>query len=563
MKKLYKRLAATFLLSAILSVFIFAVSLYKRGKEENGRYLDQLLTSAENNLTKAAEEYAENLEHLKEDYINKAREIEYIAANETPMINRNGLEHLKEIMETGDISLLDEDGNIFLSTNQEMQGTRENDEALVKLRDVAEDGSAAVYMDQADFQNRPEYFYAIAGSESERFAAVRVDADLSRTELMNGKELVGSILRQATTEHETSIAAVGKERGRIFGITENNSQKICFGEIQEGTELLEYLAQIPEERAVILFINGAYQSAVVRNLDEMYLVAFSGLERVVGNVLLTFWLGLAAIGMISILTVMMVHYHLKKYLFGHFEQIREGIYGVMRGERNLREDDNEIPELRPLMEMIFQLEQGYMEKTESMDQMVNQLTKARTEAEYDRLTGLYNRRGFERRAEAFLKRENPCGVLVLLDIDNFKQINDLEGHPEGDRTLQQFARCLMNAFRKEDIIGRMGGDEFIVLICGFVPVSILEEKFASLLENIHSSLKGFYEKYQVSASIGAVPADGNIRNYKILYRCADTALYISKYLGKDRYYINEKRIACMRRECIRCREDCPRSRLLN
>lgn len=325
MKKLYKRLAATFLLSAILSVFIFAVSLYKRGKEENGRYLDQLLTSAENNLTKAAEEYAENLEHLKEDYINKAREIEYIAANETPMINRNGLEHLKEIMETGDISLLDEDGNIFLSTNQEMQGTRENDEALVKLRDVAEDGSAAVYMDQADFQNRPEYFYAIAGSESERFAAVRVDADLSRTELMNGKELVGSILRQATTEHETSIAAVGKERGRIFGITENNSQKICFGEIQEGTELLEYLAQIPEERAVILFINGAYQSAVVRNLDEMYLVAFSGLERVVGNVLLTFWLGLAAIGMISILTVMMVHYHLKKYLFGHFEQIREGI----------------------------------------------------------------------------------------------------------------------------------------------------------------------------------------------------------------------------------------------
>ena len=55
MKKLYKRLAATFLLSAILSVFIFAVSLYKRGKEENGRDLDQRLTSAENNLTKAAE----------------------------------------------------------------------------------------------------------------------------------------------------------------------------------------------------------------------------------------------------------------------------------------------------------------------------------------------------------------------------------------------------------------------------------------------------------------------------------------------------------------------------
>ena len=64
-------------------------------------------------------------------------------------------------------------------------------------------------------------------------------------------------------------------------------------------------------------------------------------------------------------------------------------------------------------------------------------------------------------------------------------------------------------------------------------------------------------------SIGAVPIDGSIRDYKKLYQCADTALYISKYLGKDRFYINKKMIACMRRECISCRADCPRSRILD
>ena len=65
----------------------------------------------------------------------------------------------------------------------------------------------------------------------------------------------------------------------------------------------------------------------------------------------------------------------------------------------------------------------------------DRLDRARTEAERDRLTGLYNRNGFERRAEEFLEKDSPGRALLLLDLDNFKQINDREGHPEGDRVL--------------------------------------------------------------------------------------------------------------------------------
>lgn len=562
MKRLYKRLAATFLFSAVLSVLIFAVSLYKRGVEENGRYLDQLLTSVEANLDRASREYEENLEHLAEDYINRARAVEYIAAHDAQMIDRAGLEILKNLMEAGDISLIDSSGEIFLSTSETLQGTREEEALMEELKDSAEGDNTAVRIDKADFQNRPEYFYAAAGSQSERFAAVRIDADMSRTGLLNGKEVVGTILRQATTEYETSIFAVGKERGRVFGITENNSQEIRLKDVSEGREMLDYLSGLPEGEPVLMSVNGAYQSAVVRELDEMYLVAFSGMNRVLGNVFLTFWIGLAVIGFISVLTVLMVRHHLKKYLFRHFEQIREEICRIIRGGRELREDDSEIPELKPLMEMIFQLEREYVEKARGMDRMEDQLSAARTEAEYDRLTGLYNRNGFERRAEAFLKKEHPGGALILFDLDNFKQINDSEGHPEGDRALQKFARCLSGAFRKEDITGRLGGDEFAVLICNPVSKDSLEEKFSTLLAEIRSALKEDYNKYRVSASIGAVPVDGSIRDYRHLYQCADTALYISKYLGKDRFYLNEKMIDCMRRECIGCREDCPRSRIL-
>ena len=562
MKRLYKRLAATFLFSALLSVVIFAVSLYWRGIKENGRSLDQLLVSVESNFERANREYNEKIEHLREDYLSRVRAVEYIVSQDGQMIDRSGLEILKSLMETGDISLIDSSGRIFLSTSETLQDSQEESSVLEALEQAPEGEKTAVRIDQADFRKRPEYFYAVSGSESEQFSAVRVDADLSRAGLVSGKELVGSILRQATTEYETSIFAVGKERGKVFGITENNSQKISIRNVKEGEEMLDYLSGIPKERPVLLYVNGAWQSAVVRDLEEMYLVAFTGMDRIAGNVLLSFWLGLAVIGTVSVLTVLIVRHHLKKYLFRHFEQIREGIYGVIRGERDLKEDDSEIPELKPLMEMIFQLEQQYVEKSRGIDRMENQLSEARTEAEYDRLTGLYNRNGFERRAAEFLRQDHPRGVLILLDLDNFKQINDCEGHPEGDRVLRRFAGCLSETFRQGDVTGRIGGDEFVVLIPNSMQRGILEEKFVILLEEIRRALGEWYEKYRVSASIGAVLVDGTVRDYKKLYRCADTALYISKYLGKDCFYINEKMIDCMRRECIGCRTDCPRSSIL-
>ena len=562
MKRLYKRLAATFLFSALLSVVIFAVSLYWRGIKENGRSLDQLLVSVESNFERANREYNEKIEHLREDYLSRVRAVEYIVSHDVQMIDRSGLEILKSLMETGDISLIDSSGRIFLSTSETLQDSQEESSVLEALEQAPEGEKTAVRIDQADFRKRPEYFYAVSGSESEQFSAVRVDADLSRAGLVSGKELVGSILRQATTEYETSIFAVGKERGKVFGITENNSQKISIRNVKEGEEMLDYLSGIPKERPVLLYVNGAWQSAVVRDLEEMYLVAFTGMDRIAGNVLLSFWLGLAVIGTVSVLTVLIVRHHLKKYLFRHFEQIREGIYGVIRGERDLKEDDSEIPELKPLMEMIFQLEQQYVEKSRGIDRMENQLSEARTEAEYDRLTGLYNRNGFERRAAEFLRQDHPRGVLILLDLDNFKQINDCEGHSEGDRVLRRFAGCLSETFRQGDVTGRIGGDEFVVLIPNSMQRGILEEKFVILLEEIRRALGEWYEKYRVSASIGAVLVDGTVRDYKKLYRCADTALYISKYLGKDCFYINEKMIDCMRRECIGCRTDCPRSSIL-
>ena len=85
----------------------------------------------------------------------------------------------------------------------------------------------------------------------------------------------------------------------------------------------------------------------------------------------------------------------------------------------------------------------------------------------DELTGLHNRRGFISLAEQHLKLTSRQGVrstLIFIDVDNLKYINDNFGHREGDDALQQIAGLLRECFREADIIGRLGGDEFCVLL---------------------------------------------------------------------------------------------------
>ena len=198
----------------------------------------------------------------------------------------------------------------------------------------------------------------------------------------------------------------------------------------------------------------------------------------------------------------------------------------MAGETAI--DESEVPEIRPLVETSLELEKKYIDKAEGMTRMEGELSVAQAKAKYDKLTGLYNRSGFEEKVEELLKSEDPKGAFILFDLDNFKRVNDMEGHPEGDRMLERFAGYLGAVFRKGDSIGRLGGDEFVALIPNPMPQDILEQKFDALLSGIKDLFGAYYEKYGTSVSIGAVPIDGTVRTYKGLYKCADTALYIAK-----------------------------------
>lgn len=201
------------------------------------------------------------------------------------------------------------------------------------------------------------------------------------------------------------------------------------------------------------------------------------------------------------------------------------------------------------------------DKTEEILQK-EKVDKVIEESEHDDLTSLANRKKIEFEAKNFFAEEEHEGALIIFDLDNFKQINDNEGHLEGDNVLKIFAECLIKIFKKEDIVSRAGGDEFIVLMKNNIPKYLLEQKLDGLLEDFRIRLNKYVELYKISCSIGAVFIDKNIKTYREAYQYADAGLYIAKREGRNRYFINTELINCMNVKYKDCKTQCSRRKVL-
>ena len=128
--------------------------------------------------------------------------------------------------------------------------------------------------------------------------------------------------------------------------------------------------------------------------------------------------------------------------------------------------------------------------------------------------------------------------MLLFDIDNFKKINDTMGHAFGDQVLKSLGEQLSMEFRKTDILGRIGGDEFAILLKDIKDDEIILKEGDKILQFFRQFKVGDYVKYSATASIGAAiyPRDG--KDFQELYKSADNALYEAKKQGKNRliYY---------------------------
>ena len=127
----------------------------------------------------------------------------------------------------------------------------------------------------------------------------------------------------------------------------------------------------------------------------------------------------------------------------------------------------------------------------------------------------------------------------MVDLDYFKEINDAFGHPEGDRALKTAARELREAFPRDSLIGRMGGDEFAVLVCADVSAAELEVVLRHFLERVRRTV---WEGRHLTCSIGVLPFRGPQAPAE-LYLGADRLLYEAKERGRDCYVIGAEAAA--------------------
>lgn len=157
----------------------------------------------------------------------------------------------------------------------------------------------------------------------------------------------------------------------------------------------------------------------------------------------------------------------------------------------------------------------------------------KTAASTDPMTGLLNKSAVQKEIEEIIQKSS--GVLLMMDLDSFKLVNDIYGHGMGDKILIRFSELIKHIIRETDLAGRMGGDEFVAYLQHVNDEKILRNKAEYLNAEILKSAKEFMgENFEIplGVSVGAVfsPEEGN--NFETIYKKADNALYQVKQCGK-------------------------------
>lgn len=174
------------------------------------------------------------------------------------------------------------------------------------------------------------------------------------------------------------------------------------------------------------------------------------------------------------------------------------------------------------------------------------------QSKQDKLTGILNKSAAEWRCFAYLEENSVAAcTMIVMDIDGFKGINDTLGHYAGDKILHMFGDAIRLTFRENDILGRIGGDEFLVLMKNCVDAEQVETKMSKLMELFRHNVVDKFD-LEVTCSYGAIQKGQEYIPYRPLFNMADKLLYRAKRKGKNcgEVMTAEKYYQCIGKEKI-------------
>ena len=177
---------------------------------------------------------------------------------------------------------------------------------------------------------------------------------------------------------------------------------------------------------------------------------------------------------------------------------------------------------------------AYRQKLSQTESIIGSL---QVSVSQDSLTRLLNAASTRNMAEEYLACQSKNCTVFVIDIDDFKQVNDNYGHIIGDEVMIGAAAAIKKLFRSGDIVGRIGGDEFLVLMKDVEDISIIRLRCAQIVAAFREVQTSKDESVRISCSVGAAMCPIHGKNYDKLYALADQAMYRAKNAGGNSYVI--------------------------
>lgn len=168
-------------------------------------------------------------------------------------------------------------------------------------------------------------------------------------------------------------------------------------------------------------------------------------------------------------------------------------------------------------------------------QEINSRQYIERDRDTDDLTKLLTKAASRRKITEYIAEYEEKAALFVIDIDNFKQVNDTMGHAYGDAVLRIMGQCIRDVFRSTDVLSRFGGDEFVLFIPCVSDAVIIESKVKHLVERMNNELTTPEQAFKITGSIGIAFYPDDALEYDELFKKADEALYESKKKGKNCY----------------------------
>ena len=173
----------------------------------------------------------------------------------------------------------------------------------------------------------------------------------------------------------------------------------------------------------------------------------------------------------------------------------------------------------------------------NIDNEKKESSELQAQAQSDSLTKLLNKATVVKQSTEYLN-SYPNGAycaLMVIDLDDFKHVNDNYGHMFGDKVLVTTANAIKNSFRHRDLVARIGGDEFMVLMKDISNIDLIKERCVQLLEALHACTFDDNPDFQIHCTIGVALSPHHATTYEKLFKLADDALYDAKEQGKNTY----------------------------